>query len=361
MSLKSLAMGLRQAGGIISPDVAKQIASEDAELRGQDRQETLLRLRQTLEQEAQRASPQYQLQQETLRKQKAYEAAVAQSGGDMSKIAQAGLQFGKPEVAINVLDRQEARKTALEQRQFEFEQRQQQADRDHKLALERLTDQRQRDAATAEYQKQSLVLRAQGQRLQTELAKGNQEISKLRLDLAIQQKMVEKPLNEFQGKNVLFGSRAAVADSILNGLEGDAGTVALATKQKMGAVPLVGGVLEAGANLALSDDQQRVEQAQRDFVNAVLRQESGAVISDQEFANAKRQYFPQPGDSKEVINQKRRNRQTAIMGFRRLAGPGSSTIDDIMKEQGFKPKPKAGATETKDIPAPPPGFKVDGA
>jgi hypothetical protein len=125
----------------------------------------------------------------------------------------------------------------------------------------------------------------------------------------------------------------------------------------MGRVPVIGGVLEAGANLTLSDDQQRVEQAQRDFVNAVLRQESGAVISDSEFANAKRQYFPQPGDAKEVIEQKRRNRQTAIMGFRRLAGQGASSIDDIVKEMGFRPKPKAGTT--KDIPAPPAGFTVD--
>jgi len=36
------------------------------------------------------------------------------------------------------------------------------------------------------------------------------------------------------------------------------------------------------------------EQAKKNFVNAVLRLESGAVISPSEFTNADKQYFPQP-------------------------------------------------------------------
>ena len=81
----------------------------------------------------------------------------------------------------------------------------------------------------------------------------------------------------------------------------------------------------------MSSEQQRVDQAQRDFVNAVLRQESGAVISDAEFANAKRQYFPTPGDSKAAIDQKRANRQLAIQGFARMSGPkGAADIKAII-------------------------------
>lgn len=64
------------------------------------------------------------------------------------------------------------------------------------------------------------------------------------------------------------------------------------------------------------------QQAQRNFVNAVLRRESGAVISDEEFANAAQQYFPQPGDSPAVVAQKAQNRMTAIAGVRRASGPG---------------------------------------
>ncbi len=55
----------------------------------------------------------------------------------------------------------------------------------------------------------------------------------------------------------------------------------------------------------------------------MLRQESGAAINEGEFNNAKKQYFPQPGDSKEVIEQKRLNREAAIKGFDIAAGPGA--------------------------------------
>lgn len=57
---------------------------------------------------------------------------------------------------------------------------------------------------------------------------------------------------------------------------------------------------------------QKMEQAQRNFINAVLRRESGAQISDSEFANARLQYFPVIGDTPEVIEQKRRTREDAI-------------------------------------------------
>lgn len=47
-------------------------------------------------------------------------------------------------------------------------------------------------------------------------------------------------------------------------------------------------------NWMKTDDRQVFEQSKRNFVNSVLRNESGAVISDTEFANADKQYFPQP-------------------------------------------------------------------
>lgn len=60
--------------------------------------------------------------------------------------------------------------------------------------------------------------------------------------------------------------------------------------------------------------ERRMRQAQREFVNSVLRRESGAVISDDEFASAAQQYFPQPGDNAAVIEQKRAARQRALDG-----------------------------------------------
>jgi hypothetical protein len=73
-------------------------------------------------------------------------------------------------------------------------------------------------------------------------------------------------------------------------------------------------------NALKSAERQQFEQAQRDFVNATLRRESGAAISDTEFANAKQQYFPQPGDSTEVVAQKTANRQLTINSLQLSGG-----------------------------------------
>lgn len=87
-------------------------------------------------------------------------------------------------------------------------------------------------------------------------------------------------------------------------------------------------------NFLKGNDRQQYEQAQRNFVNAVLRRESGAVISDEEFSNARQQYFPQPGDKPDVITQKAANRQTVInnlyqgANILRPATPGSVIESD---------------------------------
>lgn len=57
------------------------------------------------------------------------------------------------------------------------------------------------------------------------------------------------------------------------------------------------------------------ERAKRDFINAQLRQESGAAIGEKEFENAERQYFPIPGDTPAVIERKRKARAEAIKGM----------------------------------------------
>lgn len=74
-------------------------------------------------------------------------------------------------------------------------------------------------------------------------------------------------------------------------------------------------------NYMVSKEFQNLDQARRNFINAQMRRESGAVISDEEFDNANKQYFPQPGDGPEVLEQKRQNRQTVIDGMARDSGP----------------------------------------
>jgi hypothetical protein len=69
-----------------------------------------------------------------------------------------------------------------------------------------------------------------------------------------------------------------------------------------------------------SGDFKKQDQAERNFVNAVLRRESGAAISPSEFESAEKQYFPRAGDPPEVIAQKKANRLQALEGLKAAAG-----------------------------------------
>lgn len=130
-------------------------------------------------------------------------------------------------------------------------------------------------------------------------------------------------LTESQGNAALYADRMREADTII----GDVGAAGQDRGQRLlNAVPVFG-------NSLVSSDFQQNDQAQRNFINAALRRESGAVISPEEFANAKLQYFPQPGDRPEVLEQKRQNRLTAIQGISRAAGPAYFSAEQAATQQ----------------------------
>lgn len=159
-----------------------------------------------------------------------------------------------------------------------------------------------------------------------------------------------KPATEFQGKSAIFGARAEEADKIIGSLSGKYSPSAINSKNAVERTWGIGGVLGAATNaMALTPEDQRAEQAQRDFINAVLRQESGAAIADSEFDNARRQYFPQPGDSPEVIAQKSRNRKLSVQGLRGNAGKAafSAPEQDPVSKAAPPSKIPQGWTVTK--------------
>lgn len=83
----------------------------------------------------------------------------------------------------------------------------------------------------------------------------------------------------------------------------------------------VAGKIPVFGNFITSPEYQQFDTAARDFVNAVLRRESGATITDQEFTNAYLQYIPQPGDSPERLAQKAAAREVALRNMQSAAGP----------------------------------------
>lgn len=134
-----------------------------------------------------------------------------------------------------------------------------------------------------------------------------------------------KPLNEGQANATAFGLRMKEADSILEDLS-QKGVLRGALIES---TPFVGGALGQALPSALggtSAAQQQVNQAKSNFITAVLRKESGAVISDSEFDREDKKYFPQINDSEEVIKQKAKARKLAIKAIEVQAGPGAKEI-----------------------------------
>ncbi len=82
-------------------------------------------------------------------------------------------------------------------------------------------------------------------------------------------------------------------------------------------------------NFLQSTNQQRYRQAQRSVTEARLRKDSGAAIPPSEFENDAKMYFVQPGDSPEVVEQKRKHRAMAILAMsREAAGAMGEEYDD---------------------------------
>jgi hypothetical protein len=142
--------------------------------------------------------------------------------------------------------------------------------------------------------------------------------------------------NEGQTNAFLYATRAAAANDIIASLGKKPSVTGAGITQSAENMPLVGGVAGNFANWMSSKETQQYLQAQRDFINAVLRKESGAAIGKDEFENARKQYFPQPGEDDVVSQQKADNRARAIAGISAGAGPLESRI----------PKPAAATTQS---------------
>lgn len=74
------------------------------------------------------------------------------------------------------------------------------------------------------------------------------------------------------------------------------------------------------------------EQAERNFVNAVLRNESGAAIAPSEFRSAERQYLQRPGDTPSVLAQKKANRMGVRAAYIAAAGPALERVNAQMPQ-----------------------------
>ncbi len=128
-----------------------------------------------------------------------------------------------------------------------------------------------------------------------------------------------KPFTSVQSTNAGYALRAVKSSEITDRLykEGfDAGKISNAVMKP------------EKLNYIKDPKQRQYAQAARDFVNSILRPESGAVIAEEEFKNAYLQYFPQPGDDPDTQEQKRINRLSKIAGLKATAGNAYQRTED---------------------------------
>jgi hypothetical protein len=127
-----------------------------------------------------------------------------------------------------------------------------------------------------------------------------------------------KPTTEGERLTAVYGQRLEQANNILQDLESDP-NAGLTNWDTAFALNL--------PNSMQGKSTQKFEQAKRNFLNAALRKESGASISPEERESGNLQYFPQFGDTPEVLEQKRQNRQLVIDGFKVAAGKAWGNLD----------------------------------
>lgn len=144
-----------------------------------------------------------------------------------------------------------------------------------------------------------------------------------------------KPLTEVQAKDFTYAQRGEQAIKTIDKLQDK--ITALNGSQYMTQKSLESHTL---TNASASPEVKQIRQAERNFMTAILRRESGASISSSEFDTAEKQYFPQPGDDAQTLLQKKQNRDTAIASFRAnvpqydsriVASPVETYLDVVTK------------------------------
>ena len=161
---------------------------------------------------------------------------------------------------------------------------------------------------------------------------------------------VKRPTPPTQGQvdSATFAARMNKATSVMNELERIHGSAAYLSQgqEMLDKVPGVGDFLQRKSMTAV---QQRYRVSALNWMMATLRDESGAAIS---IAEAERQYdiyFPRPGESADVIEDKKTQRQILTNLMNERAGPATNYNKAIENISPKKPAPIVPAETADDL------------
>lgn len=111
-----------------------------------------------------------------------------------------------------------------------------------------------------------------------------------------------KPMTEGQSKDAVYSTRAEGSLPIID----EFGEALTSLPES------VGGAIPGVGNFVKSEQYQKAEQAGNEFLQAILRKDTGAAITSQEMAEYGSVYLPRPGDSPGVLAQKKVSRRRAL-------------------------------------------------
>lgn len=141
-------------------------------------------------------------------------------------------------------------------------------------------------------------------------------------------------LTEGQAKDGFNAKRMTAAGKTVAGLETDGYDAGLA---QLATVPLPG----KGNDFSLPVGHKRsYDAAQDEWVDSLLRMTTGAAMTADELAHAKKTYFPAFGDSEAVRKQKAEARARVEQDAMTRSGPGGlpSAGQNALSAQGARPR-----------------------
>lgn len=143
-------------------------------------------------------------------------------------------------------------------------------------------------------------------------------------------------LTEGQSKDLVYFERATGASPLIDQQEE---ALTSLVQRGMDAVPGVG-------NLLVSEDYQKGRQAAAEWLAAILRKDTGAAITSQEFDLYGPMYLPMPGDGPETLAQKREARKRAEGAIKRGLGTAEVIAEEMLAQRaassGSQPQNPAG-------------------
>jgi hypothetical protein len=167
------------------------------------------------------------------------------------------------------------------------------------------------------------------------------------LDLEAVLEQRRQSFDQNQNTNATFGSRMLYNEGIIRNVYADGYKLTLEDIAKISAL----GRLGLGT-IGVDPLARQYHVAAQNWVAAQLRNESGAAIAPNEYADALLQYFPVVGDDRNTLDQKRALREASVRGMINSSGgafevvypsgvqylsytSGEETFDDVLNAQGY--------------------------